>query len=287
MTIKSAAKRLLRRFGYDVRKILEGDEAICELEDQSQSFIDFVRANTMLSYTRLLALFKQAVFCEQFGISGSFVECGVWKGGAVGLMALVNLKYGETRRDIHLFDSFQEICEPDAAVDGDRAIREVRNWSRGGGVSGELKPLKGIYDHRGGPGTLVENKELLEARIRYPAEFLHYHVGWFQDTLPQVATTLDQIAILHLDGDWYASTKVCLDHLYDQVVGGGFVIVDDYGAYEGCRKAVDEFLAKLNRPTFLHSVDRECRYWVKEYCSSAPTASSIETEATNYSTKRL
>ena len=55
--------------------------------------------------------------------------------------------------------------------------------------------------------------------------------------------------MLRLDGDWYESTRVCLEHLHDLVVPGGFVIIDDYGYWEGCRRAVDEFLAS-RRPDF-------------------------------------
>ena len=71
------------------------------------------------------------------------------------------------------------------------------------------------------------------------------------------------IAILRLDGDWYESTKVCLEHLFDLVVDGGFVIVDDYGAYEGCRTAVDEYLAGRARRPYLSRVNGDIRYLVK------------------------
>ena len=63
--------------------------------------------------------------------------------------------------------------------------------------------------------------------------------GWFQDTVPK--NNHGPIAILRLDGDLYASTKICLEHLYKKVVPGGFIIIDDYGL-AGCKKAVDEFM---------------------------------------------
>ena len=65
--------------------------------------------------------------------------------------------------------------------------------------------------------------------------------GWFQDTLPQNIDKIGNIAILRLDGDWYESTKVCLEYLYDNVVEGGYILVDDYNFWPGCKKAVDEF----------------------------------------------
>jgi hypothetical protein len=202
-------------------------------------------------------------YCENFGIPGAFVECGVWKGGAMGMMALANLRRGKSRRHLHLFDAFQEICEPDAAVDGERALREVLEFTgRSGHDKGELRPLTGIYDSFGGPGSLDENKSFMNTIIGYPEEFSHYHVGWFQDTLPADHDKIGPIAILRLDGDWYASTKVCLDYLFDKVVKGGVVIIDDYGSYEGCRKAVDEFLEARQQPYYLHTIDSTGRYLI-------------------------
>jgi O-methyltransferase len=260
--MKRFIKAAIRGLGYEIRKT-EKEEGRRHDSAEARECIEFIRRNTMVMHDVLLSLFEQAVFCEINTVPGSFVECGVWKGGCIGLMALANLKYGSSRRHIHLFDAFQEICEPDASVDGERAVREVRELSREPGFSGRLRPLTGIYDRFGGPGTLQQNKELLEQKIGYPSQFLHYHVGWFQDTLPRDGGSVGDIAILRLDGDWYASTKVCLTHLYDGVVRGGFVIIDDYGAYDGCCKAVDEFVESLSSPVFLSYVDKDCRYWIK------------------------
>jgi O-methyltransferase len=259
---KRLLKKLLASAGYEVRR-KQKEEPLHYDSIEARECIEPIRKNTMVGGTGLMSLFQQAVFCEQHGMPGSFVECGVWKGGSCGLMALVNLKYGSARRHIHLFDSFQEICEPDAAVDGELAVTQIKEWSRAPGSSGQLIPLTGFYDHLGGPGTLEENKALLERKIGYPGEYLHYHVGWFQDTLPKDAASVGPIAILRLDGDWYASTRICLSHLYENVVKGGFVIVDDYGTYDGCRKAVDEFLHGHAPPVFLPKVNNDIRYWIK------------------------
>jgi hypothetical protein len=234
-----------------------------ELEDEATAAIELIRNHTMLSKRRLVTLFQQVAYCERNGIRGAFVECGVWKGGAMGLMALGNMTTGKERRHLHLFDAFQEICEPDPAVDGEQALAEARPFTaEGRNGQGALRPLVGIYDALGGPGTLEENRNLLETTIGYPAAMIHYHVGWFQETLPAAHETIGPIAILRLDGDWYASTKVCLDYLFDKVVPGGIVIIDDYGTYEGCRRAVDEFLGLHSIKTFLHTIDYSARYLV-------------------------
>ncbi|MBI3551715.1 MAG: class I SAM-dependent methyltransferase [Elusimicrobia bacterium] len=260
--IKRSLKKVFDRLGYEVRK--KGAPRLgYDLEDEARRLIEKVRPYTMLPDERLITLYQQVVHCESAGVPGDFVECGVWKGGAVALMALANLKRGAARRSIHLFDAFTQICEPDKAVDGAKAVRQAREFGRGGSAEGRMRPLEGFYDSMGGPGTLEGNKDLLERQVRYDPAFLHYHRGWFQETMPQDAPKIGRIAILRLDGDWYASTKVCLEHLYDKVVKGGFVVVDDYGCYEGCRKAVDEFRSERKIADYLHHIDADGRYWLK------------------------
>ena len=162
---------------------------------------------------------------------------------------------------LHLFDSFQDICAPET-LDGAKAIAEtgvLRAADR------PLAPVSGHYDAVGGHGTRSACNDLIVGRIGYPKELVHFHQGWFQDTLPVDAGAVGTIAVLRLDGDWYASTKVCLEHLYDKVAPGGFVIFDDYGTYEGCRLAVDEALAARGAPPFLSRVDAGCYYLVKPH----------------------
>lgn len=261
--IKRNLNALMNLLGYEIiRKDGKARLLSYDLGKEAYEAIQRVRPNTMLSDERLITLYQQTVFCEEHNIKGCFVECGVWKGGAVGLMALANLKHGTLRRNIHLFDSFQEICEPDKAVDGERAVQEVKQWSNGS-CNGNLTPLNGFYDSFGGPGTLQGNKDFLEKIIGYDPDFLHYHKGWFQDTLPIDYSNIGEIAILRLDADWYASTKICLEYLYEKVVTGGFVIVDDYAAYDGCRKAVDEFMLQNNIVAYLNHIDEVGRYWIK------------------------
>ena len=130
-------------------------------------------------------------------------------------------------------------------------------------LSGALKPIKGVYDSHGGHGTINICSSLLVNKIGYNKENIIYHQGWFQDTLPSDAGMIDKIAILRLDGDWYESIKVCLEYLYDKVQKGGIIVIDDYGYYDGCTKAVDEFLLKRKIKTFLSYSNIGCRYFVK------------------------
>lgn len=262
--IKSLVKALANYVGLEIRRTnTSKPSSNHHTSDQFRTVLEAVRSNTMVPREGLASLYDQVRFVELNRIEGEFVECGVWKGGAVGVMALANLRYGSCRRHVHLFDSFEEICEPDSAVDGDRAIREVKQWTKNGGTEGKLVPLKGIYDHKGGPGTIADCKNLLVQQIGYKEEYIHFYQGWFQDTLPHQYKNINKIAILRIDADWYASTKICLEYLFSKVVSGGFVIIDDYGAYDGCRKAVDEYLQSIaSPPLYLNYVNSDIRYLI-------------------------
>jgi predicted O-methyltransferase YrrM len=89
--------------------------------------------------------------------------------------------------------------------------------------------------------------------------------GFFQDTL-QIQENIDnigEIAVLRLDGDWYDSTKICLEKLYDKVIDGGVIIIDDYGHFIGAKRATDEFREKYNIRSPLIKTDYTEYYWIK------------------------
>lgn len=269
---KKLIPKLLKTFGLKIKKLdkksMDKDYQKTLKFDYSKEIfeqIKIIRPYSMMPYVNLAILYEQAVFFEKNKIEGDFVECGVWKGGSVGLMALANLKHSHTRRHIHLFDIFDNICEPDPEIDGEHAIKTIKELIGKNDleVKGRLIPLEGVYESLGGKGTLEENRHLLESLIGYDRNTIHYHKGWFQDTVPKDANEIEKIAILRLDGDFYASTKVCLEYLYDKVVHTGLIIIDDYGTYDGCKKAVDEFRTKKNIRSFLHYSNPDCRYWFK------------------------
>jgi len=223
-----------------------------DLEDAACEAISQVIGSTQLSYERLVTLYQQVVYLERNQLPGALVECGVWRGGAAAMMALANLAEASERRMLHLFDSFQGMPEPNLAHDGEQALR----WAG-----------------RRGDGSLVSTgvnvaspedvKSLIIDRIGYPASSVVVHQGWFQDTLPVARPQIGPIALLRVDGDWYESTLVVLDYLFDLVIPRGVVVFDDYGAFEGCRRATDEFLARRAPHAYLHYIDYTGRYLIK------------------------
>lgn len=258
--IKNLINSILGKFNYRVINTAASEnDKYFELDATIKIKI---KPYTMLNDIRLKNIIDTMNCISQNKIDGDIVECGVWKGGSVALMAHTMLKNNDLR-NLHLFDAFDEICQPDAAVDGTRAIREVGGLDN---AKGKLEPVKGIYnnDTIGGAGNEEQVLHLLTEDIGFPSEKIHLHKGWFQDVLPTTKHEIKKIALLRLDGDWYASTKVCLDHLFEKLIIGGILIVDDYGAYEGCKKAVDEYCQNNNIYPIINNVDSECIYWIKQ-----------------------
>lgn len=221
-------------------------------ETAAQAALHVVGRHTMGSYERMVTLWQQVRYVDRASIPGALVECGTWRAGASGMMALAHKASGAPTRNLHLFDSFEGLPEPSAEHDGDRAIDYAK-----GRAGGALTSIEACV------APLDDARSLIRDRVGYPALLTHFHVGWFQNTVPIAAPTIGPIALLRLDGDWYESTKICLEQLYTSVSSGGVVVIDDYGCWTGCRKATDEFLARLARLPLLCHVDAAGRYFVK------------------------
>jgi len=161
-------------------------------------------------------------------IPGAIVECGVWRGGSMHVVARTLLAIGATSRELYLFDTFDGMTPPtdkDVTYDGRPVVdllssrpRTARIWA---------------------VASLEDVQQGFEA-IPYPRERIHFVQGPVESTLPGQAP--DQIAILRLDTDWYESTRQELVTLYDRLSPGGVLIIDDYGSYQGARAAIEEFI---------------------------------------------
>lgn len=236
------AKRALLECGYDQ-------------EEFWKSRIEPLLPYTMVTYAGLMSLVAIVRHLQTEKIPGDFVEAGTWRGGASALMARAVLEFSGPSRHLHLFDSFVGIPEPDRRHDS-------INW-----IMDEMKlPAEEAQGRLRSIGALTAPRKDLEHILfeacRYPRDRVSIHEGWFQDTVPNAASAIGRIALLRLDGDLYASTKVCLETLYDQLSPGGFLVIDDW-YLSGARKAVEEFLAtRTPRPFGCHA-DATVRYFIK------------------------
>ena len=219
-----------------------------------------VLPNTMLPMCRLFDTYDaiRAVNSERVG--GDVVECGVWNGGCVGLMALAHERTGAALpRKFHLFDSFEGLPPP-SPEDAEMADVFMAQHPDHSLNEGERTQLVAFGACAGDNQREVER--FLTRTLKIDPARLQFHVGWFQDTVP-AARGIRDIAILRLDGDWYDSTRVCIEELYDRVSPGGFVIIDDYGTFSGCRKAIDDFFAERAIRPDIQRTDSDCIYFRK------------------------
>ena len=186
------------------------------------SLLKVVAPYTKAGYPRLTNIYNLSNYIEENDIDGAFVECGTWKGGCAAVMGGIANRYGN-RRKTWYFDSFEGM--PDATPED--------------GPEEETEHMMGEYL----TASVDDVKELIFDKLKLPEEHNIIVKGWFDKTLPEHKAKVGPIAILRLDADWYESTKLILEELYDQIVPGGYLIFDDYSRWQGCKKATDDFIA--------------------------------------------
>lgn len=172
---------------------------------------------TMVRNANLLNLHRLAQEVNRAGVAGDFVECGVWNGGS---SAMINAGFRDSGRPraSWLFDSFEGLPPP-----GKNDGPEERKHYFEGMNKGNIDNVRQIF-----------------TKLGLPLGEVQFVKGWFQDTLPHAK--VEQIALLHIDADWYDSVLLVLNELYDHISPGGYVVFDDYGYWEGCDRAAHDFL---------------------------------------------
>ena len=246
-TLGTTMKKALRHCVYLVAdaagyRISRRDRLPSDLDASTVATIEFVQPYTATSPERINALCQAVRYITSNAIPGVIVECGVWRGGSMMAAARTLIEMGDTSRELYLFDTFAGLVAPgpfDLAPDGTPAAKRFAKEARedGSGSRWCEAPL--------------EEVQAAVALTGYPPERTHFIVGRVEETIPERAP--EQIALLRLDTDWYESTRHELLHLYPRVSSGGVLIVDDYGVWQGCRRAVDEYFAE--RPPLLNRID--------------------------------
>jgi hypothetical protein len=221
------------------------------VDDADALLLAKVRPFTMTGPERLMALIDGVRYVVDNGIPGSLVECGVWRGGSVMAALLTLLARGDCERDVYLFDTFSGMTEPtddDRTDTGESASDLLRRERR--------RPGSGLW--------CWATRDDVTENIRstgYPPERVHFVEGDVLETLPAAAPP--RIALLRLDTDWYESTAHELEHLYPRLSDRGVLIIDDYGHWQGARRAVDEYFSKHGLRPLMHRIDYTGRCLLK------------------------
>jgi hypothetical protein len=171
------------------------------------------------------------------------VECGVWKGGSMMAVAKTLLRLNDTERCLWLYDTYAGMSKPTAMDVSECDISAQRDF--------EADYLRVSLDD--------VRKAVLG--VGYDDRKVFFVTGKVEETLPAHAP--EQVALLRLDTDWYESTRHELLHLFPRLARGGVLIVDDYGHWQGARKATDEYLQANDISILLHRIDFSARIGVK------------------------
>ena len=219
-----------------------------------REIIEAVTPFTMTSPERILALCDAVQYVHDNGIAGDIVECGVWKGGSMAAVSRTLRELDTTNRTLWMYDTFEGMSEPtenDVDLHGHTADQMLAEADEA-----KAESRDSIWCR-----CSLENVKETLRQTSYPESQMRFVKGKVEDTLP--IESPEQIAILRLDTDWYESTRCELEILFPKLVPGGVLIIDDYGHWQGCRKAVDEHFAANNVRMFLHRVDYTGRLGIK------------------------
>lgn len=221
-------------------------------EREFEEVYDLCKPFTMTSVERMYSLYKSVSYILSNNIPGDFIECGVWKGGSALLIAKMLANRNITNRKVILYDTYEGMSEPsenDKDYAGINATELLDNAS--------ISVQESVWCY----SSFEEVKHNL-ALSGLREKNLIMIKGKVEDTIPtQLPTTV--IALLRLDTDWYESTKHELNYLYPLLVKDGVLIIDDYGHWEGCRKAVDEYIEENNLQLLLNRIDNTGRIAIK------------------------
>lgn len=245
---------LLHQIGVDVvRRPRPGRPAKVpkDLDDDCVQIFRAVEPFTMVGPERTFAMLKAIEYIVKAGVPGDFVECGVWRGGSAMAMAKALLDLGDVSRTLYLYDTFTGMIAPtevDVSIQGKPAKVEFDRTKTSDDAS------TWCYS------SLDEvTRNLLSTG--YPEDRLRFVQGKVEDTIPNQVP--EHIALLRLDTDWYESTKHEMVHLFPRLVPGGVIVIDDYGFWQGARKAIDEYIAETRTQILLNRIDCTGRVGIK------------------------
>ncbi len=250
--MKKLVQKFLGRYGYAIINLRSRKSLFPDIKEQEfWDIYDSCTPYTMTSIERMYSLYKSVEYVLSNNIKGAFVECGVWRGGSMMLVAKMLYNRKIVDRQLYLYDTFQGMAVP-AAVDKSYKGEAATEMWKQNAIDKDVSDwcLADIND--------VKNNMAL---TNYPGNNIFYVQGKVEDTITDQSPAIE-IALLRLDTDWYESTKHELNCLFPRLAKKGVLVIDDYGHWEGCRKAVDEYFQNSNS-ILLSRIDYTGRTGVK------------------------
>jgi O-methyltransferase len=253
-----------KSIGFDIKRTSKAKfEVPKDFDSDSNEIYQKVKDLTLIPPERIISLIQSIKYIEDNNIEGDYVECGVYMGG-VGLAIALTLEkfYPDSNRKIWLYDTFSGMSMPNqydvkqwfdsskgAVVDSGKAIDKINRYN----ITANSSDWTNC--------SLKEVKNNIFSNTSYSHNNFNFIEGKVQDTIPLHSP--DKIALLRLDTDFYESTKHELIHLYPALEIYGILIIDDYGIWSGCQKAVDEYISEKKIKIFLSRIDYSSRAAIK------------------------
>ena len=243
---------MLRNIGYILVKTDDPNITFNDISKNNKNIYSELSKYTMTGQLRVDALIESVDYVINNNIEGSIVECGVWRGGSTMAAATRLDQQLNYDKEFYLYDTFEGMSKP---TKEDHSKIELKDPSE------TFENLKNNDNSSNWCyASLNEVKNNLK-KINYPFEKFHFIKGKVEDTIP--STIPEKISILRLDTDFYESTKHELEHLFPRLVKNGILIIDDYGHWEGAKKAVDDYIDKNQIKIFLSRIDYSGRLGIK------------------------
>ena len=210
---------------YDINKKFEYENGFYATADPS-------RLSKIITH---LEFFKQTS-----NVRGEIIEFGIFKGNSFfRWIKFRDLLEQTNSRKVIGFDIFADF--PEANFEQDKDKRDAFVAETNGGKSITYEEINDLLDKQG----LNKNVDIIKGDILLTLDA-------YLEKNPHL-----KISLLHIDVDLYEPTKVVLEKLYYSVTKGGIIIFDDYGAFAGTNKAVDDFFqnkAEIKKLPYSHAI---------------------------------
>lgn len=249
MNPKGIIKTILHRCGFGIHA--DTQQLVAEATSVDIDIYNCVKEFTMTSPDRVWALINAVNYIVKSELEGDFVECGVWRGGSAMAIASKLKSLGKTDREVWLYDTFSGMTVPSGED------IEINTGNMAGDLYNDAVSKENDGWCYASESEVTENIK----STGYPMENVQIIKGDVITTLETIFP--EKIALLRLDTDWYESTAKELEILYPRLVSGGVCIIDDYGHWQGAKKAVDEYFEKNKINVLLNKVDYTGRLFIK------------------------
>lgn len=241
--LKSLITKILKKFGLILSKDIP---SIVEITEKEKSIIKNSKKYSMTTEIRMWSLINSLKKIVNEKIDGDIVECGIWRGGNIILINKI-LEEQKIHKKIYCYDTFEGM---DIADNVDKELSSGQSASK----------MIESDDYYKCKSSLDDTKKIISQNVEDTKDII-FIKGKVEDTLMVKKNLPKKISICRLDTDYYSSTKIELEILYPLIEPGGILIIDDYGHWSGCKKAVDEYFK--DKYVMKHFVDYACRLIIK------------------------